>query len=212
MTDPHSRTTRAQGAARVTRAERKRQLLGHARLLFQAQGFAATTMEQVAAAAGVKETVLAKHFAGKKELLQELLQELRAATLLRWEAERASLPDPLAKLHAIADLYLECARAMPGDLGIIHRILAEGAEAEIHDLLRGFYLEGETLLAQIIAEGQQTGVFRRSLDPRVAAWEIIRTGLGYSLTLPLGIPLYAEPDYLPRAIECLLHCLLKTDV
>ena len=55
-------------------------------------------------------------------------------------------------------------------------------------------------------------MFRRNLDPRVGAWELIRTALGYTLTLPLGIPLYEEPDYLTRAVECLLHCLLKTDV
>ena len=85
-------------------------------------------------------------------------------------------------------------------------------DEEIAACLRSFYLENETLLAQVIAEGQQTGVFRRSLDPRIGAWELIRTALGYSLTLPLGIPLYQEPDHLPHAIDCLLHCLLKTDV
>ncbi len=79
-------------------------------------------------------------------------------------------------------------------------------------MLRGFYLESEELLAGVIAEGQQTGVFRRPLDPRVGAWELIRTALVYTLTRPLGIPLYLEPDYMPRAIECMLHCLLKTDV
>ena len=94
----------------------------------------------------------------------------------------------------------------------MHRALVETDDEEIVALLRPFYLDSEALLAQVIGEGQQTGVFRRSLDPRVGAWELIRTALGYTLTLPLGMPLYAEPDYLPRAIECLLHCLLKTDV
>ena len=94
----------------------------------------------------------------------------------------------------------------------MHRTLVESDDEEIVALLRAFYLDSETLLAQIIAEGQQSGVFRRSLDPRIGAWELIRTALGYTLTLPLSPPLYAEPDYLPRAIECLLHCLLKTDV
>lgn len=64
----------------------------------------------------------------------------------------------------------------------------------------------------MISAGQQSGVFRRNLDPRVGAWELIRTALGYTLTLPLGIPLYQEPDYIHQAIECLLNCLLKTDV
>ena len=94
----------------------------------------------------------------------------------------------------------------------MHRALVESDDEEILAQLRAFYLDSEDLLARIITEGQQSGVFRRSLDPRVGAWELIRTALGYTLTLPLGVPLYAEDDYLPRAIECMLHCLLKTDV
>jgi hypothetical protein len=94
----------------------------------------------------------------------------------------------------------------------MHRTLVECDDEEIRGELRSFYLESESILAEIIAEGQRTGVFRRSLDPRVGAWELIRTALGYTLTLPLGIPLYDEPEYLPHAIECMLHCLLKTDV
>jgi AcrR family transcriptional regulator len=212
MTSPQHSTTRAGGAARVSKAERRRQLLGHARQLFRSHGYAGTSMEQVAAAAGVTEAVLARHFSTKKELFEVLLQELRTATFQRWEAETAGLSDPLARLHAITDLYLECVQTHADDLHAIHRVLAEGPDADVLELLRGFYLEAEALLARVIAEGQQTGVFRRPLDARVAAWEMIRSALGYSLTLPLGIPLFAEPDYLHRAVECLLHCLLKTDV
>jgi hypothetical protein len=141
-----------------------------------------------------------------------VLQEIRQATLERWNAETVGLNDPLAKLHAIADTYLVTTRQHAIELRIMHRTLMETEDEEIVALLRSFYLDSEMILAKIIADGQQTGVFRRSLDPRVGAWELIRTALGYTLTLPLGIPLYAETDYIPRAIECLLHCLLKTDV
>ena len=96
----------------------------------------------------------------------------------------------------------------PPDLGWA----MESDDEEIQSFLRSFYLDIEALIAQIIAEGQQSGVFRRTLDPRVGAWEMIRSGLGYTLTQPLGIPLYTESDYMNHAIECLLHCLLKTDV
>jgi hypothetical protein len=94
----------------------------------------------------------------------------------------------------------------------MHRTLMETDDEEIQSFLRSFYLDSEALIARIIAEGQQSGVFRRTLDPRVGAWEMIRSGLGYTLTQPLGIPLYGEADYMNHAIECLLHCLLKTDV
>jgi TetR/AcrR family transcriptional regulator len=199
-------------AARLTRGERKRQLLTHAKQLFATLGYHATTTEKIAAAAGVTEPILYRHFDSKKALFMEVLEEVRSATLRRWHAETAGVSDPLAKLHAIADSYLGTTRRHAVEFRTLHRALVETDDEEVVALLRSFYLDSEVLLARVIAEGQQSGVFRRSLDPRVGAWELIRTALGYTLTLPLGVPLYDEPDYLPRAIDCLLHCLLKTDV
>lgn len=198
--------------ARMRRADRKRQLLGHAKQLFVTLGYQNTTTEKIAKAAGVTEPVLYRHFESKKALFLEVLHEVREATLTRWRTETAGLTDPLAKLHAIADMYLGTTREHALEFHVMHRTLVEIGDEEIADSLKSFYLDSEALLAQVIAEGQQSGVFRRSLDARVGAWELIRTAMGYTLTLPLGIPLYEEPDYLPRAIECMLHCLLKTDV
>ncbi len=213
MTPPKSdREGPGKGGTRLTRAERKRQLLGHAKQLFVTLGYPHVTTEKIAAAAGVTEPVLYKHFESKKALFLEVLQEIREATLTRWHAETAELADPLAKLHLVADLYLGSTKAHAVEFRIMHRTLVECDDEEVLALLRSFYLDSEVFLAKIISEGQQTGVFRRSLDPRVGAWELIRTGLAYTLTLPLGVPLYTEEDYLPRAVECMLHCLLKTDV
>jgi AcrR family transcriptional regulator len=199
-------------SGRLRKAERKRQLLAHAKQLFVTHGYQDTTTKQIAEAAGVTEPVLYRHFETKKALFLEVLEEIRTATVKRWHAETAGISDPLAKLHAITDLYLGSTREHAVEFRIMHRTLIDTADEEIAASLRSFYLDSEELLAQVITEGQQTGVFRRNLDPRVGAWELIRTALGYTLTLPLGIPLYQEADYLPRAIECLLHCLLKTDV
>lgn len=198
--------------ARMRKADRKRQLVAHAKQLFVKLGYQDTTTEKIAAAAGVSEPVLYRHFESKKALFLEVLNEVRAATLQRWQAETARLGDPLAKLHAVADLYLGSTREHAVELRIMHRSLIESDDPDIVASLRAFYLDSEAFLAGIISEGQQAGVFRRSLDPRVGAWELIRTALGYTLTLPLAPPVYDEPDYLPRAIDCLLHCLLKTDV
>jgi AcrR family transcriptional regulator len=196
---------------RMHKADRKRQLLGHAKQLFLTHGYHDTTTEKIARAAGVSEPVLYRHFTSKKNLFLDVLQEIRAATLNRWHAETAGLTDPLAKLHAIADMYLNTTREQAVEFRIMHRTLVESDDSEIAAFLRSFYLDSETLLAEIIWSGQEAGTFRRSLDPRVGAWELIRTALGYTLTLPLGIPLYGEPDYLPRAIDCLLHCLKNAE-
>ncbi|HMC88653.1 MAG TPA: TetR/AcrR family transcriptional regulator [Gemmataceae bacterium] len=211
-TSPRRRVPMQKSAPRMRKADRKRQLLIHAKHLFVTLGYQNTTTEKIARAAGVSEPVLYRHFENKKALFLEVLQEIRAATLNRWHAETVHLTDPLAKLHRIADLYLGTTREHALEFRIMHRTLIDTDDEEIAAFLQSFYLDSEKLLARVISEGQQTGVFRRSLDPRVGAWEIIRTALGYTLTLPLSIPLYAEPDYIGRAIDCLLHCLLKTDV
>lgn len=198
---------------RMRKADRKRQLLVHAKQLFVRLGYQDTTTEKIARAAGVTEPVLYRHFDSKKALFLEVLEEIRQATLHRWNHETADLADPLAKLNAIVDIYLGATREHALELRVMHRTLIEAAaDEEIAASLRKFYLDSEELLVRVIREGQQTGVFRRSFDPRVGAWELIRTALGYSLTQPLAIPLYEETDYISRAIECLLHGLLKTDV
>jgi AcrR family transcriptional regulator len=213
MSAPQRRRDEApKPTARMRRADRKRHLIAQAKQLFVTHGYQDTTTEKIAAAAGVSEPVLYRHFESKKALYLEVLKEIREATLDRWHSQTAEVSDPLAKLHAIADMYLGSTREHALEFRVMHRTLFDTDDKEIANFLRAFYLDSETLLAQIIAEGQQAGVFRRNLDPRVGAWELIRTALGYTLTLPLGIPLYQEPDYLPKAIECLLNCLLKTDV
>src|SRR5207253_7997865 len=185
------RTARlARPGGRMSKAERKRQLLEHAQQLFLTHGYQDTTTERIAAAAGVTEPVLYRHFENKKALFLEVLQEVREATLNRWQAQTINLTDPLARLHAIADMYLGTTREHAVEFRIMHRTLIETDDEEIAAFLRSFYLDSQNLLAQVISDGQQTGVFRRSLDPRDGAWEIIRTALGYTLTLPLGVPLY----------------------
>jgi AcrR family transcriptional regulator len=213
MSAPQRRRTDSPKAPlRMRKAERKRQLLAHAKRLFVTLGYQNTTTDKIARAANVSEPVLYRHFESKKALFIEVLNEIRQATLDRWNAETALLTDPLAKMHGICDMYVGTARDRSLELRVVHRTLLEADDEEIASCLRSLYLDHESFLAKIIQEGQQTGVFRRSLDPRVGAWELIRTGLGYTLTVGLRIPLYEEPDYLARAIECTLHCLIKDDV
>ena len=97
-------------SGRLRKADRKRQLLMHAKQLFVSLGYQETTTEKIAAAAGVTEPVLYRHFDSKKQLFLEVLNEIREATLNRWNADATATTDPLAKLQAIADMYLGAMR------------------------------------------------------------------------------------------------------
>lgn len=194
--------------SRMRKADRKRQLMDHAKQLFVTLGYQHTTTEKIASQAGVTEPVLYRHFDNKKALFLEVLDDIRLTTIGRWQSETATIDDPLRRLHAIVDLYLGSTREHAVDFHIMHRSLVETDDEEIADCLRRFYLDSEKMLAQVIREGQATGVFRKEIDPRVGAWELIRNALGYTLTLPLAIPVYQEKDYVPHAIESMLRCLL----
>src|SRR5207244_8485148 len=128
-------------APRMRKADRKRQLLIHAKHLFVTLGYQNTTTEKIARAAGVSEPVLYRHFENKKALFLEVLQEIRAATLNRWHAETVGLTDPLEKLQRIMDLYLGTTREHAIEFRIMHRTLVETDDGEIAAFLRSFYLD-----------------------------------------------------------------------
>ncbi|MCB1028014.1 MAG: TetR/AcrR family transcriptional regulator [Microthrixaceae bacterium] len=63
---------------RLPAAERRRQLLAVALGVFAEHGFHATSMNDIADAAGVTKPVLYQHFRSKRELILELLSEIGA--------------------------------------------------------------------------------------------------------------------------------------
>lgn len=63
----------ARRPARLPRAVRRGQLLEVARVVFAAQGYAGTSMDEIAERADVSKPVVYQHFGGKQELFLELL-------------------------------------------------------------------------------------------------------------------------------------------
>ncbi|HRA06299.1 MAG TPA: helix-turn-helix domain-containing protein, partial [Propionicimonas sp.] len=62
-------TTRARRSrVRMTRAERREQLIDVARALFAERGLEGTSVEEIAAHAGVSKPVVYEHFGGKEGL------------------------------------------------------------------------------------------------------------------------------------------------
>ena len=65
-------------ARRLSRIERREQLLAAATEAFATAGFAATNLDEVAAAAGVTRVILYRHFDSKSELYQAVLDRMCA--------------------------------------------------------------------------------------------------------------------------------------
>jgi len=79
---------------RLPAAERRDQLLAVALGVFSRQGFHAASMNEIAEAAGVTKPVLYQHFASKRQLYRELLDEVATTmlTMITDAAKRATSP------------------------------------------------------------------------------------------------------------------------
>lgn len=90
---------------RLSKGDRRRLIEQAASELFAEQGYTATTLEQVATAAGVTRPLLYKHFSSKKELHLALLAKHRDALLERLGGGLGQ-PAPLAeRLPRVADSW-----------------------------------------------------------------------------------------------------------
>jgi len=85
---------------RLPAARRRRQLVDVARELFAARGFHATSMDDVAEAAGVTKPVLYQHFPSKRELYLELLEDVGAHILAAIRDATAPVTGGRARVEA----------------------------------------------------------------------------------------------------------------
>lgn len=78
---------------RMPRRERRAQLLGIATEVFRARGYQGTSMDDIAAAAGVTKPVLYQHFTSKETLYKEVIDVL-GASLLEVARSLRDVPGP----------------------------------------------------------------------------------------------------------------------
>lgn len=126
------------------RARRER-ITDAAERLFGADGFHATGIDEIGAAAGITGPGIYRHFDGKDALLLAVLD--RVWRILRDGLERAADLDPEEALDALVQAYLALAIEHPGGVLVLvremrhvpeeYRRLAEANEARIVDAWAG---------------------------------------------------------------------------
>lgn len=154
-----------------TRRTRKREvtserLVSVAFELFAAHGYAAVTMEQIAAAADVAKGTLYNYFPVKEALLSHRFHSDLAAALPGLSAEFATLPGCAARLRAFlhaSAAYSEGTKAYLAPY--LHYRLSQPVDTLGRDNRSGF----DRIYAQLLADGQASGEIRTELPaPQLA--------------------------------------------
>jgi TetR/AcrR family transcriptional regulator, fatty acid metabolism regulator protein len=128
-----------------------------------AVGYAQASLNQIAERAGISKSVISYHFAGKDELIDQVIADVSAAgAALMWprvQAEQTSA----GMLRAYIQSHLDFMRAHPLHVAAVTEILIHNrAQAD----------DGQTTpLEERLRQGQRDGEFR-AFSPRVMAWTI----------------------------------------
>jgi len=153
-------------------SERPTEILEAALEVFAERGLAGARVEDIASRAGVSKGTVYLYFSGKEELFREAVQDKVTRTL---EGLAAATPAgrPTERLHGFIQAYWTHLRRP--HFASLYRLIM----AELHQFpeLTRFYAEEVSgrvidLLAELIAEGVDSGAFRPT-DPHVAARMIV---------------------------------------
>jgi AcrR family transcriptional regulator len=161
--------------ARSERAERTRQrILDAAAHYLAANGWAKTTVEAIAARAGVSKGLVYHRFRGKEEILEAVVER----TLADWDeaCRREGWPESESVLHGLAAMH-RCGLAYARDNPLLRALfqldplvlLDMRRSAAVRRSLEQFQQE----LVAAIRAGVESGELRRDLDVERAA-EVIR--------------------------------------
>jgi AcrR family transcriptional regulator len=95
------------GEARTNPAERRERLLEVARDIFAERGYQATTMDDVANAAGFTKPILYQHFASKESLYNEIVETTAAQLIAALGAATARADGPRAMVDSAFRVFFE---------------------------------------------------------------------------------------------------------
>jgi AcrR family transcriptional regulator len=168
---------------RMPGEDRRKQLLQVAVESFARNGFSGTKTKDIAAAAGVSEAILFRHFASKEDLYHAILDE-KEATLggERWFVEMKELAELRDDRGLFRLVALQLIRSFREDIAF-HRLLLY-ASLEGHLLADLFHerfgLPLGDFLSRYILLRQTEGAFREC-DPGVAVMFIIGSTVHYAM-------------------------------
>jgi TetR/AcrR family transcriptional regulator len=159
---------------RLKAEERRDQLLGIAKQLFSEGGFENTTTKAIAAAAGVSEAIIFRHFSTKEALYASLLDQKADEIGLRtWGKELADCTaneDDEGLVLSVVKHILEADRRDPQFRKLMFQAALSGHP--LHKITAQRLLPLHRFLCSYVKKRQKKGAFRKC-DPRLAAYTIV---------------------------------------
>ena len=159
--------------------------------LFRSQGYAETSIEDIANAVGILKGSVYHYIHTKEDLLFAIIDEIYARTDAKSQSVAAYDGDVVDQLELFIDLHMQDAGDLAAKVAVFtteYRSLPEDRRRQVQERRDAY----EELLRTIVDTGQRQGVFVPDLDARIAAIGILQ--------MLNGTYQWYRPDG-PRSIE-----------
>ena len=154
--------------SRNSSADKRMTILRAATRVFARNGYFNSKVADIARAADVADGTVYLYFKSKEEILHSIFDENVARAIAAARELIEGLADPREKLRRVATLHLERLGA-DRDLAVVFQVELRGSTKFMREFSAAGFAEYLALLRQIFQEGQAEGVFRKELNPKVAA-------------------------------------------
>lgn len=153
--------------------DRRKEILAAATEVFAERGFHRTRVSDIAKKAGVAYGLIYHYFESKDDVLESIFQQnwgvfLKVLAQLRADTTQTASE----RLGAISDLLIEAIMMLPKTVQVIIQEVSRSDRFAQHGQLEAFRLALDHIEA-IIAQGQQSGEFDSSVNPKVAAYAYV---------------------------------------
>ena len=154
--------------ARNSSADKRAIILRAATRVFARNGYFNSKVADIARAADVADGTVYLYFKSKEEILHSIFDQNVAAAIEAAHRLIEGIDDPREKLRRVAALHLKRLGA-DRDLAVVFQVELRGSTKFMREFSAAGFAEYLALLRQIFEEGQAAGVFRKQVNPKLAA-------------------------------------------
>jgi len=179
-------------------AVRRKEILDAAKRVFEAHGYAATTMEAVAEEAQIAKGSIYNYFKSKHDLFRTVFLEDLPKNFMDVTARWASQGSAADKIQRLLDLWYSRLQEhkRTGKLVLeFWSAAAHGEQEELAEMFGTVYSHARSEVAAVIAEGVASGDFPSHVQPGVAAALILAVFDGMMLQALLDARITVDESF-----------------
>jgi TetR/AcrR family fatty acid metabolism transcriptional regulator len=154
--------------APVDKADKRAAILDAATSVFAKRGFFGSQVADVARAAGIAAGTVYLYFRSKDEILTSIFDRMMQDAMEAGQAALADVTDPVERLRRIAHMHL-ARLGRDRSLAIVFQVELRQTTKFMEQFSKGGLADYLLVIQKTIESGQARGVFRKTLDARMAS-------------------------------------------